>query len=103
VSVGALVALRPLARRLDRSGAVEGIGSRRLIGRTGVILDGIPGGPHEMGLVRVDREEWRAGSVDGAPIAEGVTIRVVDVQGTCLVVSKAPTAAFETEDREEST
>src|SRR5687768_7937904 len=73
VSVATLAALRPLAKRLDRDGSAEGIGSRRLIGRAGIVLDAIPGGPHEMGRVRIDREEWRAESVDGSPIDAGAT------------------------------
>ena len=52
----AFVALRPLARRLDRHGGSDGIGSRRLIGRDGVVLQEIvPGhlgrGPHRPGGV----------------------------------------------------
>ena len=39
VSVACLLALRPLARRLDRDGVTDGVGSRRLIGRRGVVLE----------------------------------------------------------------
>jgi membrane-bound ClpP family serine protease len=55
-----------------------------------------------MGLVRVDREEWRAESVDGAVIAQGATVRVADVQGTRLVVSPAGTPALEPDGQEGS-
>jgi membrane protein implicated in regulation of membrane protease activity len=102
ISVSALLALRPVARRLDRSGPVEGIGSRRLIGRSGIVLEAIPGGPHEMGLVRVDREEWRAESVDSAAVAQGTTVRVADVQGTRLVVTPSATGALAPESQEGS-
>lgn len=85
ISLVALVALRPLARRLDRDGPVDGIGSRRLIGQHGVVLNEIPG-DGELGLVRVDREEWRAESTDGVPIPEGTSVRVADVQGTRVIV-----------------
>jgi membrane protein implicated in regulation of membrane protease activity len=86
VSFGSLLAMRPLARRLDREGATEGIGSRRLIGREGVVLRAIPAGG-ELGLVRLDREEWRAESTDGTPIPKGATVRVADVQGTRVIVN----------------
>jgi membrane protein implicated in regulation of membrane protease activity len=102
ISIGALVALRPLARRLDRTGPVEGIGSRRLIGRPGVVLEEIPGGTHEMGLVRIDREEWRAESIDRAPIPKGAGVRVADVQGTRLVVSANTERTLAPESQEES-
>src|SRR5687768_12485366 len=81
VSFGTLFALRPLARRLDSEGASEGIGSRRLIGREGIMLRAIDT-PGELGLVRIDREEWRAEATDGSLIPEGTVVRVADVQGT---------------------
>jgi membrane protein implicated in regulation of membrane protease activity len=86
ISLASLVAMRPLARRLDQAGPAEGIGSRRLIGREGVILREIKSGG-ELGLVRIDREEWRAESTDGSPIPEGATVRVADVQGTRVIVN----------------
>jgi membrane protein implicated in regulation of membrane protease activity len=89
VSIGILFALRPLARRLDQAAPAEGIGSRRLIGRLGTVLESIPPGPHNLGLVRVDREEWRAESATGDPIDAEQTVRVTDVQGTRLLVVPA--------------
>jgi membrane protein implicated in regulation of membrane protease activity len=86
VSFASLLALRPVARRLDQASPTEGIGSRRLIGREGVILRAIPAGG-ELGLVRIDREEWRAESTDGSAIAKGTVVRVADVQGTRVIVN----------------
>jgi membrane protein implicated in regulation of membrane protease activity len=86
VSVAAVVAFRPLARRLDLGGNDQGVGARRLIGRTGTVLRDIPGGG-ELGLVRVDREEWRAESHDGSSIASGSSVKVAEVQGTRVVVA----------------
>ena len=37
-------------------------------------------------MVRVDREEWRAQSVDGRAIPAGATVRVVRAEGTRVVV-----------------
>jgi membrane protein implicated in regulation of membrane protease activity len=88
VSAGTFLALRPLARRLDRDAPTQGIGARRLIGERAVVIDAIPAGG-ELGLVRVHREEWRAESVDGAPVAAGASVRIVDVRGTRVVVFPA--------------
>jgi membrane protein implicated in regulation of membrane protease activity len=87
VSVGALAALRPLARRFDRE-PTEGIGSKRLIGQDAVVLEEIPDGPNELGLVRVHREEWRAETIDGHALAAGTRVKVVEQRGTRLVVHR---------------
>jgi membrane protein implicated in regulation of membrane protease activity len=84
ISLASFAALRPLARRLDRHGGSEGIGSRRLIGRDAVVLEDIAAG--HPGLVRVDREEWRAETADRSVVAAGATVRVTDVQGTRVIV-----------------
>lgn len=84
VSVACLFALRPLAHRLDRTASADGVGSRRLIGRDGVVLEAIPAG--DLGVVRVEREEWRAVAADGQALEEGARVRVTDVEGTKLVV-----------------
>lgn len=87
VSGAAFAGLRPLARRLDRDMTpLQGIGADRWTGRTGVVLMEIPGGANELGLVRVDREEWRAQSADARPIATGSAVEVVRVEGTRVVV-----------------
>lgn len=86
VSLAGVVATRPLARRLDQSAPSDGIGARRWMGQAATVLEDIPAGVHECGLVRVGREEWRAESRDGSPIAAGTPVRVVDVSGTRLVV-----------------
>jgi membrane protein implicated in regulation of membrane protease activity len=87
VSVAVFAGMRPLAKRLDQGGASEGIGSRRLIGQTGTVLEPIIGGSHDLGMVRVHREEWRAESVGGVPLEVGDVIQVVEQRGTRLVVS----------------
>lgn len=89
VSFGTFAAMRPLAKRLDRDGGSDGIGSKRLIGQKATVLEAIPGGHHELGLVRVHREEWRAETVDGVPVEVGAHVSVVEQRGTRLVVSAA--------------
>lgn len=84
VSAASFVALRPLAKRLDRTGITEGIGARRLINESGIVVEAIPS--NDAGMIRVTGEEWRAEAVDGRPIAEGTTIRIVEVRGTRALV-----------------
>jgi membrane protein implicated in regulation of membrane protease activity len=90
VSGTSLVALRPLARRLDRHTSDDGVGARRLLGQEATVLQEIPGGG-ELGLVRVNREEWRAESTGGEPIPAGTHVRVADVRGTRVVVAQLDT------------
>ena len=86
VSIVAFAALRPLARRLDRDAvASDGIGSRRLIGRTGLVLEDIE--PGHLGLVRIDREEWRAEATEQTPVPAGAAVRVTQVEGTRVIVT----------------
>lgn len=88
VVVSALVtaATRPLARRLDEGAPVAGIGARRWLGEAATVLEPIPPGVNETGLVRLGRQEWRAESRDGTPVPVGTVVRVIDVTGTRLVV-----------------
>jgi membrane protein implicated in regulation of membrane protease activity len=86
-SAACFVALWQLRHRLDRDDdAHDGIGSRRLIGQPAVVLEAVGAGPSGQGMVRVGREEWRAASVDGRAIAEGVHVKVVEVRGTRVIV-----------------
>ena len=85
VSVTCFLALRPIARRLDREESADGTGSRRLIGEAATVIEAI-GGPGDVGLVRVEREEWRAESGTKSPIEVGARVRVTEVTGTRVVV-----------------
>jgi membrane protein implicated in regulation of membrane protease activity len=86
VSIATLVALRPLSHRLDRTVIDHRVGSRRLLGRSATVLTAIPAGD-DVGMVRVDREEWRAQSLDGVPIPAGAQVKVADVVGTRVIVT----------------
>jgi len=88
VAAATFAALRRLARRLDRGARDEGVGAGRLTGNRGTVVRGIPG-QDELGLVRIDREEWRAQSADGSRIPQGASVRVADVQGTRVIVAVA--------------
>ena len=86
VSVASFAAMRPLSRRLDARTPSSHIGANRWVNRQAVVLRDIPGLPGETGLIRLDREEWRAESLTGAPIRKGSTVLVSRVDGTRLVV-----------------
>ena len=66
---------------------MQGVGANRLVGRQAVVLEDIPGAPHDTGLVRVEREKWKAESLTGDAIAAGTTTIVVRVDGARVVVS----------------
>lgn len=97
VSAGTFMGMRPLARRLDRAGTDHGIGSRRLIGQVALVTRAIPeGGEGDLGMVKVQREDWRAESLDGTPIPEGTRVRVAEVEGTRVIVAPIDTAPSST-------
>lgn len=85
-SAGTFAAFRPLARRLDASTPHSAVGAQRWAGRQGLVVRDIPGLPGETGMIRLDREEWRAESLTGQPIRAGSTVLVSRVDGTRLVV-----------------
>lgn len=85
VSTASFAALRPIARRLNQSDQDEGIGARRLVGARAMVLEDIP--EDDSGLVRVDREEWRAQSMDQTRIPAGTAVTVAEVRGTRVVVT----------------
>lgn len=87
VSGGSFLAMRPLAHRLNTEPqAVEGIGARRLIGAQGRVIEAISDHSDGIGLIRIDRQDWRGESLDGTPVAEGARVKVVEVRGTRVVV-----------------
>ena len=91
----ALALLLPIARRFNRQdGPVgRGEGADRWVGRMAVVIGEIPGGTHGTGTVRIEREEWRAESIDGSPIDVGAQVEVLRVDGTRLVVTPTSTPA----------
>lgn len=85
-SAGTFAAFRPLARRLERTAPYSAVGAGRWVSREALVIEDIPGGPGGGGRIRLDREEWRAESLTGAPIRAGSTVLVSRVDGTRLVV-----------------
>lgn len=87
VSVAAFIAMRPLADRLvENAPEIEGVGANRLLGAAGVVLAPISATAGDAGLVKVGTEEWRADTRPGVALSAGSKVRVVEVQGTRLVV-----------------
>lgn len=93
VSIGALLALRPLARRLDLEGPTTGIGSNRQIGQTARVIQPIDPEAHT-GTVRLGAETWRAETGDGRAVPAGSIVSVIEVRGTRLIVRPDPTAVL---------
>jgi membrane protein implicated in regulation of membrane protease activity len=87
VSALTFAAFRPLARRLDANAPNHSVGATRLPSRRATVIEDIP--VHGIGLVRVDREEWRAESEHGHALEAGSAVTVVEVRGTRLIVTPA--------------
>ena len=86
VSAAFSAVLWPLGKRLDRNAPSSATGANRWVGREGYVLRDIPGGRGDTGLIRLDREEWRAESLMGLPIKAGSVFMVSRGDGTRLVV-----------------
>lgn len=86
-----LVVLRRFAERVTHE-PPQKVAGDRLIGRSGVVIARLE--PHSVvGMVRVDREEWRADAPGDEPLDPGTRITVVAVEGTHLVVKPAEDAS----------
>lgn len=85
VSAAAFAGMRPLARRLDANSPNHPVGSTRLAGHPAVVIEAIA--RDTVGLVRVDREEWRAETEGSQAIAVGTPVTIVEVRGTRLIVA----------------
>lgn len=79
-----LFSLRRFADRVTHE-PPEKVGVDRLIGKKGVVLERIE--PARGGMVRIEREEWRADSADDETIPEGARVVVERIHGTRVVVS----------------
>ena len=86
VSGSSFAVLWPVRRRLEQRTSTSGVGANRWVGRQGVVLSAIPGEVGATGMVRLEREQWRAESGLGIVIPQGTTVLVSRVNGTRLVV-----------------
>ena len=74
---------RFVSRPADSEGAFGSIG---MIGKEGYVIQAID--PLEGGIVRINGEDWRAITKGGQSIQARERIRVVDIEGTKLVVER---------------
>ncbi|MDR1088481.1 MAG: NfeD family protein [Coriobacteriales bacterium] len=88
VSVVALVALRPLARRWTRKAGATKVGAERLVGLQGKVIEG----QSQTGLFRVvvDGEPWNAATTDDTTLKPGTFIEVLAVNSNMLLVKALP-------------
>lgn len=64
-----------------------GVGADRLVGLTGIVTSAIdPDDTDRRGRVSTHGEVWGAVSKSGRPIAQGAHVRIVEVNGTRVVV-----------------
>jgi membrane protein implicated in regulation of membrane protease activity len=82
--------LAPIGRRLDSRHPAPAAGAHRWEGRLATVVTAIPAGLHETGLVRIDREEWKAETTNGAALSAGALVVVARVAGTRMVVIPRP-------------
>lgn len=88
VSALMLVLLRRYADRLTHEPPIR-TGVDRLIGKTGTVIEEVvTGGPE--GMVRVEREEWRADAPGHVSLPVGTRVIVDRVAGTHLIVHPEP-------------
>lgn len=79
-----LWALRRYGDRLTKE-SPQGVGADRLIGKCGVVTEALD---HHAGhgMVRVQREQWRADAPGYEPVAVGTSVTVVKLEGAHLIV-----------------
>jgi len=83
VSIIALAALRPVAKRTTKSVKVRS-GVERLIDSVGEVIEG--NAPEGLLRIRVEREEWNAEIEGGGKASIGSKVRVTAIDGTRLMV-----------------
>lgn len=84
VSAAMLVLLRRYGDRLTHEPPIR-TGVDRLVGKSGTVIEDIvPDSP--LGMVRIEREEWRADGASHGRLAVGTRVVVERVDGTHLIV-----------------
>jgi len=95
---------RKFANKVHRGPTTYGVGAERYTGLKGYVIEEIDPAA-ATGMVRVDREEWRADSEDGESIAQDSWVLVTRVDGTRLIVrplAEGEDAPERHEDRDET-
>ncbi len=84
-SLVCILFLRPPLLKRMHGKAERKSNADALIGRRGTVIETIPAGGH--GYVKIDGDEWRSVSADGAEIACGTTVTVVSRESIVLTVT----------------
>ena len=72
------------------SGLPPGVGGTRLVGMTAEVVRTVGGRDQEVGAVRVLGDVWPARTRGRVLARPGTTVRIVDVEGTRVVVEAVP-------------
>ena len=88
VSLVALLALRPLAKKL-RKGEPEPTNADRTVGKEAIVTRPVVNDRGE-GEVTVEGVVWSAVSESGEPLTEGERVRVTGIRGVRLVCERIP-------------
>lgn len=83
---------RKFARRVHGGPTEFGVGAERYEGMKAYVMETIDAAA-ATGMVRIDREEWRADSADGRVIQKGTWAVIEKVDGTRMVVKQEAGAA----------
>ena len=84
VSAAMVALMRPLSKKFQQRTA-EHLDATRILGRHAVVVESIDP-DRGVGQVRVDRAIWSAKSASGEPLAAGVRVKVVKIEGVKAVV-----------------
>jgi membrane protein implicated in regulation of membrane protease activity len=76
---------RRFAKRMLKDIPTDAVGATRYVGMKGIVIEDVDNSSAS-GMVRVEREEWRAEAVGAETIPKGSRIVVTDVSGTRLLV-----------------
>ncbi len=87
VSALAYAGTRPFAQRMHRS-STDGVGADRYIGDRARVIETVDN-DNATGMVRYQREQWRAEAVGDEVISEGSWVEIVQVDGAHLIVRPA--------------
>ena len=88
ISVGALGALRPVARSHRRQPALSRTGTAALVGQQAMVLERIAN-REGVGCVRLDGEVWTARAYDEDDVIEqGRRVQVIEIRGATALVSE---------------
>lgn len=85
VSVTALIATRPIVKRVTRR-KIQHTNADRCLGKTAVVVEDVDN-LEGRGLVKVDGAVWTARSADGSKLKKDDRVSVEKIEGVKLIVS----------------